>query len=371
MNIQKAYNEWSDTYDSDKNLTRDLDQKVTREALAPLHFDSILEIGCGIGTDGAQFAKAGADYTGIDLTEAAIDLARRRFAVSGLNGEFRVSDAEKLGFPGDSFDLVYSHGVLHHTPDIEAAVSEIRRVLKPGGRALVMLYHRGSYNYRIGIRVLRRAGAGLLKSEGGIKMVHRLTGEPIDSLREHAASLRGANGNFSAAELLNRSALLSDVWGQNRARFGPVLDIATSVSRRPGLAEALVRATTLAVQPDQVVAASIRWLARHPHGRVEQLSQRIGLSRRQLQRRFAAAVGYGPKIFQSVLRFQRLLIFANGPCAPQSFADLAAVVGYADQARMTREVRRFANCTPTILLQSAECTLSMSDLFKTNHPLPR
>lgn len=165
----------------------------------------VLEIGCGLGTDGAQFARAGADYTGIDLTDAAIELARKRFAVSNLKGSFLVSDAENLDFPNDSFDLVYSHGVLHHTPDIAAAVHEIHRVLKPGGRAMVMLYHRGSYNYRIGIRVLRRAGAGLLKSESGIKIVHRLTGEPIDSLREHAASLRNANGNLSNTELLNQS----------------------------------------------------------------------------------------------------------------------------------------------------------------------
>ena len=165
----------------------------------------VLEIGCGMGTDGAQFAKAGADYTGVDLTEAAIELACKRFALSHLNGEFRVSDAENLDFDDESFDLVYSHGVLHHTPDIAAAVSEIHRVLKPRGQAIVMLYHRGSYNYRIGIRVLRRVGAGLLKSESGIKIVHRLTGEPVDSLREHAASLRNANGKFSAAELLNQS----------------------------------------------------------------------------------------------------------------------------------------------------------------------
>jgi ubiquinone/menaquinone biosynthesis C-methylase UbiE len=165
----------------------------------------VLEIGCGMGTDGAQFARAGAEYTGIDLTEAAVDLARRRFALSGLSGEFCVSDAESLDFSDESFDLVYSHGVLHHTPDIDAAVREIYRVLKPGGRAMVMLYHRGSYNYRVGIRVLRRAGAGLLKSESGIKLVHQLTGEPIDSLREHAASLKNANGDFSAAELLNQS----------------------------------------------------------------------------------------------------------------------------------------------------------------------
>jgi SAM-dependent methyltransferase len=167
---------------------------------------SVLEIGCGLGTDAAQFAKAGAHYTGVDLTEAAIELARRRFEISGLPGNFRVADAENLDFADASFDRVYSHGVLHHTPDTARAISEIHRVLKPGGQAIVMLYHRGSYNYRIGIRVLRRAGAGLLKSESGIEIVHRLTGEPIESLRERAELLAGKNGGqASSDEFLNQS----------------------------------------------------------------------------------------------------------------------------------------------------------------------
>jgi SAM-dependent methyltransferase len=164
----------------------------------------VLEIGCGLGTDGAQFAKAGADYTGIDLTKASIALAKKRFELAGLKGEFRVSDAENLDFADVTFDVVYSHGVLHHTPDTAKAVREIHRILKPGGRAMVMLYHRGSYNYRVGIRVLRRAGAGLLKSETGIKIVHSLTGEPIDSLREHA-QLAKEDGGVSAAEFLSQS----------------------------------------------------------------------------------------------------------------------------------------------------------------------
>ena len=166
----------------------------------------VLEIGCGLGTDGAQFAAAGADYTGIDLTEASIKLARKRFELAGLHGEFRMADAEALDFPDDSFDLVYSHGVLHHTPDTASAVHEIHRVLKPGGRAMVMLYHRGSYNYRVGIRVLRRAGARLLKSESGIKIVNRLTGEPVESLRDHAQLLKtGANGYLASDEFLSQS----------------------------------------------------------------------------------------------------------------------------------------------------------------------
>ena len=166
----------------------------------------VLEIGCGIGTDGAQFAKAGADYTGVDLTEAAIGLARKNFELRGLHGEFRVADAENLDFAISSFDLVYSHGVLHHTPETARAVREIHRVLKPGGRAIVMLYHRNSYNYRVGIRVLRRAGAGLLKTQSGIKIVHRLTGEPVESLREHANQLNASkNGHFSSDEFLSQS----------------------------------------------------------------------------------------------------------------------------------------------------------------------
>ncbi len=165
---------------------------------------SILEIGCGMGTDGAQFAQAGAQYTGIDLTQAAIDLARKRFELSGLVGEFRVADAENLDFADASFDRVYSHGVLHHTPDTQRAVAEIHRVLRPGGQAVAMLYHRGSYNYRIGIRVLRRAGASLLKTEGGIRIVHSLTGEPVESLREHAALLK-TDGYLASDEFLSQS----------------------------------------------------------------------------------------------------------------------------------------------------------------------
>src|ERR1051326_3054616 len=166
----------------------------------------VLEIGCGLGTDGAQFVRAGANYTGVDLTEAAIYLARKRLAQSGLPAELLVADAECLDFADETFDLVYSHGVLHHTPDIQGAVNEIYRVLKPGGRAIVMLYHRDSYNYRIGIRILRRAGAGLLKSERGLKLVNKVTGEPIDSLREHAKIVNGgANGHLSADEFLSQS----------------------------------------------------------------------------------------------------------------------------------------------------------------------
>jgi ubiquinone/menaquinone biosynthesis C-methylase UbiE len=179
------------------------DHRYTKEWHIPLAADfasarglKVLEIGCGLGTDGARFAQAGADYTGVDLTEAAVDLARRRFELFDLPGKFKTADAENLEFEDHSFDLVYSHGVLHHTPDAAGAVREIHRILRSGGRAVVMLYHRDSYNYRVNISLLRRAGAQLLRSKTGMKLVHRLTGEPLESLAEHAELLRTQQENY-------------------------------------------------------------------------------------------------------------------------------------------------------------------------------
>jgi SAM-dependent methyltransferase len=165
----------------------------------------VLEIGCGLGTDGAQFAQAGADYTGVDLTNAAVELARRRFELFRLPGTFRTADAEKLDFADNSFDLVYSHGVLHHTPDTAGAISEVHRVLRPGGRAIVMLYHRDSYNYRINISVLRRAGVHLLRWNSGIRLVHLVTGESTEMLKEHARRLRQERSYLSSDEFLSQN----------------------------------------------------------------------------------------------------------------------------------------------------------------------
>ena len=88
----------------------------------------VLEIGCSIATDGLEFAKAGADYTGIDLTPKAIDIARERFDLFGVPGRFEVVNAEaKLPFPDASFDHVYSFGVIHHSPRPELIASVRRR----------------------------------------------------------------------------------------------------------------------------------------------------------------------------------------------------------------------------------------------------
>jgi SAM-dependent methyltransferase len=102
----------------------------------------VLEVGVGMGAHAQLLAPASRSYTGVDLTRAAVRATQRRFALCGVPGAILQMDAEKLAFPDASFDLVWSWGVIHHTSNTRAALEEIRRVLRPGGRALVMVYHR-------------------------------------------------------------------------------------------------------------------------------------------------------------------------------------------------------------------------------------
>jgi ubiquinone/menaquinone biosynthesis C-methylase UbiE len=104
----------------------------------------VLEIGVGLGADHQQFAQSGANLFGIDLTEKAIEHTRSRLTSLGLQSQLSVGDAEALPFSDESFDLVYSWGVLHHSPDTAQAIREVHRVLVPGGTARVMIYHRWS-----------------------------------------------------------------------------------------------------------------------------------------------------------------------------------------------------------------------------------
>ena len=104
----------------------------------------VLEIGVGLGADHQRFAQAGARLTGIDLTARAVEHTRRRLALFGFDSALSMGDAENLGFPSDTFDRVYSWGVLHHSPNTQKAISEVHRVLRTGGVANVMIYHKWS-----------------------------------------------------------------------------------------------------------------------------------------------------------------------------------------------------------------------------------
>jgi ubiquinone/menaquinone biosynthesis C-methylase UbiE len=109
--------------------------------------EQVLEIGAGLGTDLAQFALHGAHVTDLDLSAGHLAHAQENFRLRGLNGRFVHHDAERIPFDDDTFDVVYSNGVIHHTPNTRQVVDEIYRVLKPGGKAIVMVYAENSLHY--------------------------------------------------------------------------------------------------------------------------------------------------------------------------------------------------------------------------------
>ncbi len=106
---------------------------------------SLLEVGCGVGIDLVRFAKGGAVVTGIDLASVSIELAHKNLDLHGFSGDLRVMNGEAMTFPDDCFDVVYAHGVLQYTADSSQMAREIHRVLKPGGRAIMMVYNSRSW----------------------------------------------------------------------------------------------------------------------------------------------------------------------------------------------------------------------------------
>jgi SAM-dependent methyltransferase len=141
--------------------------------------ERVLEIGGGLGTDGRQFARHGARYIDADLSRNSLTLAREGFRLEGLRGAFTEADAEDLPFLSGSFDVVYSHGVLHHTPDTQRAVHEVHRLLKPGGKAIVMLYARESAGY-LAAHIIGRARLELLRRRMGRAAFNEFVGLPAD-----------------------------------------------------------------------------------------------------------------------------------------------------------------------------------------------
>jgi len=104
----------------------------------------VLEVGVGMGADFLEWLKAGAQATGVDLSSTSLEQAKRRCEIAGYAPDLRVSDAEHLPFPNDTFDIVYSYGVMHHSPDTPQCIREAWRVLNPGGSLRIMIYHHPS-----------------------------------------------------------------------------------------------------------------------------------------------------------------------------------------------------------------------------------
>lgn len=109
----------------------------------------LLEIGIGVGTDILEYAKGGAIVTGVDLTQSAVDTVTERFKLYRMEGVFKIGDAENLPFDDNTFDIVISWGVLHHTPNTEKCIEEVERVLKKSGESIILLYAKGWKHYAI------------------------------------------------------------------------------------------------------------------------------------------------------------------------------------------------------------------------------
>lgn len=148
----------------------------------------VLEIGCGIGSDAEEFAKAGAEYVGIDLSEQSVILSRNRFNVLGLEGEFHVKDASKSFADLGNFDLVYSYGVIHHFPGIETIIDNVKEVLVPGGEFRFMVYAKNSWKY-----AMIQKGLDQFEAQAGCPYAQAFSKDEIRKLLEegwHVERLR-------------------------------------------------------------------------------------------------------------------------------------------------------------------------------------
>lgn len=155
---------------------------------------TVLEIGVGLGADHQLLAQGGARLTGVDLTDRALAHTRRRFELAGLSSDLRTGDAERLPFADNTFDAVYSWGVIHHSPDTPAAAREILRVLKPGGAFRVMIYNKWSL---VGMMLWVRYG--LMVGRPGRTMAE-IYSEHLESPGTKAYTLAGARDLFRGAD---------------------------------------------------------------------------------------------------------------------------------------------------------------------------
>lgn len=140
----------------------------------------VLEIGCGIGTDAINFAKSGALYTGVELSNSSLDLTKKRFEVFGhMAQNLLLGNAEEISdlLPGETFDLIYSFGVLHHTPSIEKALASIQKISKPNTILKIMVYAENSYK-----QAMINEGLDQPEAQFGCPIANSYTKEKITAL---------------------------------------------------------------------------------------------------------------------------------------------------------------------------------------------
>lgn len=188
----------------------------------------ILEIGVGMGCDHQHWALAGpASLTGIDLSSHSIELTRDRFALFGLKSDLRIADCENLPFSANSFDLVYSWGVLHHSPDTPRAIREVHRVLRPGGTAKIMIYHKWALTgYMLWLRYALFAGRPMRS----LDFIYANYLESPGTKAYTESEARALFSDFSKVAVaiqLNYGDLLESAVG--RRHRGPLLSLAKAI----------------------------------------------------------------------------------------------------------------------------------------------
>ena len=187
----------------------------------------VLEVGVGLGADHQSFAEAGASLSGIDLTERAVSHTQRRLKLLGHASNLQVADAERLPFQENSFDLVYSWGVLHHSPNTQAAINEVWRVLRPGGSSRIMIYNKYSV---IGLMLWLRYG--LFRLKPWLSLEH-LYSNYLESPGTKAYTYHSARELFKQFEnveidsVLTHGDLLSSSAGQRHE--GAILNLARRI----------------------------------------------------------------------------------------------------------------------------------------------
>lgn len=182
-----------DRYESQARARYSLEPYIAHFAqFATARGCDVLEVGVGMGADHAEWARNGPrTLTGVDLTPRAIDHTQTRFAILDRKSRLLVGDAENLPFPDESFDIVYSWGVLHHSPDTVTAIREVHRVLRRGGQARIMIYHSKSI---VGALLWMRYG--LLAGHPAVGL-EKIYAEHLESPGTKAYSVRDARGLFA------------------------------------------------------------------------------------------------------------------------------------------------------------------------------